>query len=100
MTEISFDDADREKSDEGNCFSDFAIFLLSIKFFLEKMSFKCKARKFHFQRYKKFFQSRFSYFSSSESFLLKYTFFYKKSIFDPRPENCLSFSKKSHPKIV
>ena len=51
MTEISFDDADREKSDEGNCFSDFAIFLLSIKFFLEKMSFKCKARKFHFQRY-------------------------------------------------
>ena len=54
MTEISFDDADREKSDEGNCFSDFTIFLLSIKFFLEKMSFKCKARKFHFQRYKKF----------------------------------------------
>ena len=26
--------------------------------------------------------------------------FYKQSIFDPRPENCLSFSKKSPPKIV
>ena len=26
-------------------------------------------------------------------------FFYKQSIFDPRPENCLSFSKKSPPKI-
>ena len=28
--------------------------------------------------------------------------FYKQSIFilDPRPENCLSFSKKSHQKIV
>ena len=39
MTEISFDDADREKSDEGNCFSDFAIFLLSIKFFFRKNVF-------------------------------------------------------------
>ena len=27
-------------------------------------------------------------------------FFYKQSIFDPRSENCLSFSKKSPPKIV
>ena len=27
-------------------------------------------------------------------------FFYKQSIFDPRPENCLNFSKKSPPKIV
>ena len=27
-------------------------------------------------------------------------FFNKQSIFDPRPENCLSFSKKSPPKIV
>ena len=27
-------------------------------------------------------------------------FFYKQSIFDPRPENCLSFSKKLAPKIV
>ena len=27
-------------------------------------------------------------------------FFYKQSIFDPRPENCLSFCKKSPPKIV
>ena len=27
-------------------------------------------------------------------FLDNYTFFYKKSIFDPRPENCLSFSTK------
>ena len=27
-------------------------------------------------------------------------FFYKQSIFDPRPENCLIFSKKSPPKIV
>ena len=27
-------------------------------------------------------------------------FFYKQSIFDPRPENCLSFSKKLPPKIV
>ena len=27
-------------------------------------------------------------------------FFYKQSIFDPHPENCLSFSKKSPPKIV
>ena len=26
--------------------------------------------------------------------------FYKQSIFDPCPENCLSFSKKSHQKIV
>ena len=26
---------------------------------------------------------------------LFYTFFYKQSIFDPRPENCWSFSKKS-----
>ena len=31
---------------------------------------------------------------------VEYTFFYKQSIFDPRPENCLSFSKKSAPKIV
>ena len=30
-----------------------------------------------------------------------YTFFlYKQSIFDPRPKNCLSFSKKSLQKIV
>ena len=29
-----------------------------------------------------------------------YTFFYKQSIFDPRPENCLRFSKKSPQKIV
>ena len=27
-------------------------------------------------------------------------FFYKQSIFDPHPENCLSFSKKSTQKIV
>ena len=27
-------------------------------------------------------------------------FFNKPSIFDPRPENCLSFSEKSPPKIV
>ena len=27
-------------------------------------------------------------------------FFYKQSIIDPRPENCLRFSKKSPPKIV
>ena len=27
-------------------------------------------------------------------------FFYKQSIFDPRPENCLSFSKKPPQKIV
>ena len=27
-------------------------------------------------------------------------FFYKQSIFDPRPENCLSFSQKSPQKIV
>ena len=26
--------------------------------------------------------------------------FYKQSIFDPRPENCLNFSKKSPPKFV
>ena len=25
---------------------------------------------------------------------MSYTFFYKQSIFDPRPENCLSCSKK------
>ena len=31
---------------------------------------------------------------------VQYTFFYKQSIFDPRHENCLSFSKKSPPKIV
>ena len=29
----------------------------------------------------------------------KYTSFYKQSIFDPRPENCLSFSKKSPQKL-
>ena len=29
-----------------------------------------------------------------------YIFFYKQSIFDPRPKNCLSFSKKSPRKIV
>ena len=29
-----------------------------------------------------------------------YIFFYKQSIFDPRPENCLSFSKKLAQKIV
>ena len=29
-----------------------------------------------------------------------YTFFYKQSIFDPRLENCLSFSKKSPQRIV
>ena len=27
-------------------------------------------------------------------------FFYKQSIFEPRPENCLSFSKKSPQKTV
>ena len=27
--------------------------------------------------------------------LIAYSFFYKQSIFDPRPENCLSCSKKS-----
>ena len=27
-------------------------------------------------------------------------FFYKQSIFDPHPENCLSFSKKPPQKIV
>ena len=31
---------------------------------------------------------------------LNYTFFYKQSIFDARPKNCLSFSKKSPQKIV
>ena len=32
--------------------------------------------------------------------LLEYApFFYKQSIFDPRPENCLSFSKKSPQKL-
>ena len=30
---------------------------------------------------------------------VKYTFFYKQSIFDPRPENCLSFSKNRHKKL-
>ena len=29
-----------------------------------------------------------------------YTFFYKQFIFDPRPKNCLGFSKKSPQKIV
>ena len=27
-------------------------------------------------------------------------FFYKQSIFDPRPENCLSFSKKLPQKLI
>ena len=31
---------------------------------------------------------------------LIHLFFYKQSIFDPRPENCLSFSEKSPQKIV
>ena len=30
----------------------------------------------------------------------QYTFFYKQSIFDPPPKNCLSFSKKLPQKIV
>ena len=30
----------------------------------------------------------------------QYTFFHKQSIFDPHPENCLSFSKKLPQKIV
>ena len=38
--------------------------------------------------------------SSYGQIFLLYTFFYKQSIFDPRPENCLSFSKKSTQKIV
>ena len=29
-----------------------------------------------------------------------YTFFYKQSIFDPPPKNCLSFTKKLPQKIV
>ena len=32
--------------------------------------------------------------------ILTTPFLYKQSIFDPRPENCLSFSKKSPQKIV
>ena len=36
----------------------------------------------------------------NSDFYTKYTFFYKQSIFDPRPENCLGFSKKSPRKIV
>ena len=28
------------------------------------------------------------------------TFFYKQSIFDPRPKNCLRFSKKLPQKVV
>ena len=32
--------------------------------------------------------------------ILLHLFFNKQSIFDPRPENCLSFSKKSPQKIV
>ena len=35
-----------------------------------------------------------------KDFMVAYLFFYKKSIFDPRPENCLGFSKKSPQKIV
>ena len=31
---------------------------------------------------------------------ITYTFFYTQSIFDPCPENCLSFSQKFSPKIV
>ena len=30
---------------------------------------------------------------------LHYTIFYKQSIFDSRPKNCLSFSKKSPQKL-
>ena len=30
----------------------------------------------------------------------EYIFFNKQSIFDPRPENCLTFSKESSQKIV
>ena len=33
-------------------------------------------------------------------FVTSTPFFYKQSIFDPRPENCLSFSKKSPPKTL
>ena len=36
----------------------------------------------------------------SDHFPITNTFFYKQPIFDPRPENCLSFSKKSPSKIV
>ena len=34
------------------------------------------------------------------AFKVLYIFFYKQSIFDPRPEKCLSFSKKLPQKIV
>ena len=47
--------------------------------------------------------SIFPYLQSSALFkwLLKFTpFLYEQYIFDPRPENCLSFSKKSPQKIV
>ena len=32
--------------------------------------------------------------------IASYAFFYKQSIFNPRPENCLIFSKKPPQKIV
>ena len=35
----------------------------------------------------------------SQSCITRFSF-YKQSIFDPRPKNCLSFSKKSSAKIV
>ena len=37
---------------------------------------------------------------NKQTYLRTTPFFYKQSIFDPRPENCLSFSKKSPQKIV
>ena len=39
-------------------------------------------------------------FLSTPKICLSTPFFYKQSIFDPHSENCLSFSKKSPPKIV
>ena len=43
-----------------------------------------------------------TYFGKKQDLLQSnvYIFFYKQSIFDPRPENCLSFSKKLAQKIV
>ena len=65
------------------------------------LSFKLSFRhitNFYFWMY----QAVCEWFYLAEDFTFNkvYTFFYKKSIFDPRPENSLSFSKKLLQKIV
>ena len=73
MKAISINDIDINETVVSNKFpfhkQDFEYFIVCkniLKFF------KLEARKFHFSKYKIFFQSGIFYFSSSESYFLKY----------------------------